>query len=82
LTVRLEVYVDVELELLLVELEDVDVEVAVGVVVLKVEEVVELLVLEDENKRNPPIATMTIITTAPITAGVDTPRLVRMSCQD
>lgn len=76
MTVEVEV-VEVELELLLVVLEDVDEELGVVVVVPELEELVELLV-PDETTRKPPIATMTIITTAPITKGVDTPRLVRI----
>jgi hypothetical protein len=66
--------VEVELVALLVVVEE-DWVVEDAVVVL---ELVLLVVLEDESTRTPPMATMTIIMTAPITKGVETPRLVRM----
>jgi len=79
LTVTVEVEVEVvevelELDVLLVVVEE-DGVVEVALVVL---ELVLLVVLEDESTRTPPMATMTIIMTAPITKGAETPRLVRI----
>jgi hypothetical protein len=50
----------------------------VELVELDTEVLVELVVLEDENTTNAPIATITTMTRAPITKGAETPRLVRM----
>ncbi len=75
-TVRVEVDVvvegAVELEVLLVVVEED------GVVELAVLLLVLLDLLEDERTTKPPMAIITIMTTAPITRGVETPRLVRM----
>ena len=64
-----------ELELLLdVEEDDGVLEVVKDALL----EVVELVVLEEENTTKAPTAIIAITTTAPITSGVETPRLVRM----
>ena len=72
-----EVEADEELEALVDEVVDVD--EAGALVVLEVIEVLVVLeAVEGERSRTAPSTISTMMTTTPITAGVDTPRLVRM----